>query len=128
MTLQEQCHWIRESLTTFPQPPNRTNHTALYGPIFDLFNAVRNQKVLTEEEQIAGDSESGLSPGETFQVPRRFLFSEASAISHKGEPKSVAASLILRKLRWSTLGLQFDWSKVHMHLFNLYRISMQQVM
>jgi len=99
LTLQEQCHWVRESLTTFPQPPNRTNHTVLYGPIFGLFNAVQNLKVLTEEEPIAEDSESGLTPGETSRVPRMYLFSEASAISRNGEPKSIAASLLLHKLR-----------------------------
>lgn len=105
---------------TFPQPPNRTNHTAIYGPIFDLFNAVRNKQVLIEKEYVAADLETGNNPGENNQVPHKLLFSEASNISYKEEAcKSIAASLLLRKLRWSTLGLQFDWSKVPMHLFNL---------
>lgn len=111
LTTREQVHWIRESLATFPQPPNRTNHTAIYGPIFDLFNAVRNQKVLIKE-QIATCTDSGLSSGENIEVPCRYLFSDPNSIPYKEEPcKSVAATLLLRKLRWSTLGLQFDWSK-----------------
>ncbi|KAJ0972532.1 hypothetical protein J5N97_020491 [Dioscorea zingiberensis] len=44
LAVEEQCYWIRESLNTFPQPPNRTNHTASYGPMYDLFNAVQNQE------------------------------------------------------------------------------------
>lgn len=112
LTVEEQGHWIRESLMTFPQPPNRTNHTAIYGPIFDLFNAVRNKQVLIEKEQVAADLGSGLNPGENDQVPHKFLFSEACDIPYKEEGcKSITASLLLRKLRWSTLGLQFDWSK-----------------
>ncbi|CAF2115862.1 unnamed protein product, partial [Brassica napus] len=31
LSLEEQCKWIKESLTSFPQPPNRTNHNAIYG-------------------------------------------------------------------------------------------------
>ncbi|ONK58479.1 uncharacterized protein A4U43_C09F13470 [Asparagus officinalis] len=111
LTVQEQGHWIRESLTTFPQPPNRTNHTATYGPIFDLFKAVQNQEVLTEDETSA-NLECEHIPVDNFHVAQRFIFSEASAIIHKEKAcKPIAASLLLRKLRWSTLGLQFDWSK-----------------
>lgn len=34
--------------------------------------------------------------------------------------KSVSASVLLRKLRWSSLGLQFDWSKVSAFTFAIY--------
>ncbi|KAM7255617.1 hypothetical protein ACFE04_008515 [Oxalis oulophora] len=75
LSLEEQCLWIRESLRSFPQPPNRTNHNAIYGPITDLLTSANQAKIF----------------------------------HHDG--KSVSASLLLRKLRWATLGLQFDWSK-----------------
>ncbi|KAF3492987.1 hypothetical protein DY000_02057866, partial [Brassica cretica] len=38
---------------------------------------------------------------------------EAIAKAKQRSCKSVSASVLLRKLRWSTLGLQFDWSKKH---------------
>ncbi|KAJ4960550.1 hypothetical protein NE237_020460 [Protea cynaroides] len=31
LIIEEQCGWIRENSTSFPQPPNRTNHNAIYG-------------------------------------------------------------------------------------------------
>nr|CAD1836615.1 unnamed protein product [Ananas comosus var. bracteatus] len=75
LTIEEQCYWIRESLATFPQPPNRTNLTAIYGQFM------------------------------------KFLFAETSDVHRVETCKSIAALALLKKLRWSTLGLQFDWSK-----------------
>lgn len=113
LSIEEQSYWIRESLQTFPQPPNRTNHTATYGPIYELFSAVENQKVLIQVEGLSTDVKLGLSSSENSPQSSRYLFSEARMVASKGEAcKSVAASVLLRKLRWSTLGLQFDWSKV----------------
>ena len=100
-------------MKTFPQPPNRTNHTAIYGPIYDLFSAVENQKALVQVEDLSIDVKVGLNSSENNSHSSMYLFSEASMVACKGEAcKSLAASVLLRKLRWSTLGLQFDWSKV----------------
>jgi alkylated DNA repair protein alkB homolog 1 len=96
LSIEEQCHWIRESLQSFPQPPNRTNLTAFYGPIFDLFDAARNQKVFSDLENL------GNRQGEAQNV-------EMNSSKHPPIP----ATKLFRKLRWSTLGLQFDWSKVN---------------
>ncbi|CAL9120662.1 Alpha-ketoglutarate-dependent dioxygenase [Musa troglodytarum] len=108
LTTEEQCHWIRQSLISFPQPPNRTNHTAIYGPISDLLTAVQNKKILVAAEHSNVDLVDN-----NMRAPR-YIFSETSLDAHvegQGSCKSVAASVLLRKLRWSTLGLQFDWSK-----------------
>lgn len=109
MSVAEQCHWIRESLTSFPQPPNRTNHNAVYGPIRDLFIASKERKVLVEKQNCIPDNDplpTDLAYGwESSQEP--------SATSRESACKSILASTLLRKLRWSTLGLQFDWSKVN---------------
>ncbi|WOL12845.1 alpha-ketoglutarate-dependent dioxygenase alkB isoform X1 [Canna indica] len=108
LTTKEQCHWIRQSLMSFPQPPNRTNLTALYGPLFDLFIAVQNKKILVEAES------SVVSIGENKARSCKYSFSESSGDScreEQGSCEPVAASVLLRKLRWSTLGLQFDWSQ-----------------
>lgn len=111
LTLEEQCKWIRESLTNFPQPPNRTNHNVIYGPISNLFVAAEEGKVLVEEEK----SDNSLG----FDAHRWKFYEEDIALSKGKIRKSVSASVLLRKLRWSTLGLQFDWSKVGNHLFCL---------
>ncbi|KAJ0972539.1 hypothetical protein J5N97_020498 [Dioscorea zingiberensis] len=80
--------------------------------MYDLFNAVQNQKILIEVEGLSTNVTAGLSLSESNIQPSNYLFSDAGMNAHKGEPcKSIAASVLLRKLRWSTLGLQFDWSK-----------------
>lgn len=110
--MEEQCTLIRESLTDFPQPPNRTNHNAIYGPIHDLFFAAKEGKVLVEDNSPVNSPES--NPDITHRVGKKWRFSSGNGESEK-HCKSVAASALLRKLRWSTLGLQFDWSKVSLN-------------
>lgn len=94
---------------SFPQPPNRTNHNAHYGSVLDLFAAAVEGKILVEEEHSLEESESlsnGNAQGWKFCTNSR-------SVSLKGYGgNSILASVLLRKLRWSTLGLQFDWSKV----------------
>lgn len=108
LSLKEQCKWIKESLTNFPQPPNRTNHNAIYGPIADLFDSAKANKVLVQEDP---------PTSETCIDTNKWKFcddveEEDIAKAKRRNCKSVSASVLLRKLRWSTLGLQFDWSKV----------------
>lgn len=64
--------------------------------------------MLVEEENLVADAEPEQSsfPGNGL----RWVFRDISNVP-KGY-KSVAASVLLRKLRWSTLGLQFNWTKV----------------
>ena len=123
MTVGEHCHWIRESLATFPQPPNRTSLTAVYGPIADLFDAAQDQKILIETQSLPADAEHETSNGENSLHTSEYIFSEATDSAHRGEScKPIAASILLRKLRWSTLGLQFDWSKVSKQFMLLFFI------
>lgn len=116
LSLEEQCQWIRESLMSFPQPPNRTNHNAMYGPIHDLFKAAMEKKILVEDLGLAASldcrSNSRIANGNT----NKWKFYEEQFLQSRGKTcKSISASVLLRKLRWSTLGLQFDWSKVISH-------------
>ncbi|PWA46460.1 Oxoglutarate/iron-dependent dioxygenase [Artemisia annua] len=102
LSVEEQHKWIKESLVSFPQPPNRTNHNVVYGPIHSLFRAANDKQILVEE---ANDVEGDV-------CSHRWAPSEESDSSLNGNScKSISASVLLRKLRWSTLGLQFDWSK-----------------
>lgn len=110
LSTEEQCHWIRESLTTFPQPPNRTSHHAIYGHIDDLFNAAQKHKVLVKVDGPDVDLASTQSAGDgSLSVPR-WVYSGDNIVEQKGN-SSIAASTLLQKMRWTTLGLQFDWSK-----------------
>lgn len=127
MSIEEQCRWIKESLVSFPQPPNRTNHNAIYGPVHDLFDAAKDRRVLVEEEKIPGEDNSDQI--DVNVCSHRWASSEDLDSSVSGNTiKSVSASVLLRKLRWSTLGLQFDWSKVifllpSLKLCNCFKIS-----
>lgn len=111
LSTEEQCYWIRESLKTFPQPPNRTNLTAIYGSVSDLLIAATNQKILVEVENpdVQERNEKNNCGGIT--QSRNFKFVEDSEIQKGEECRSTTAATLVRKLRWSTLGLQFDWSK-----------------
>lgn len=112
LTVEEQGRWIRESLISFPQPYNRTNHNAIYGPIRDLFMAAKERKILVEEEDSSGGLDSLSNSSITNMDAERWKFYEENTVSSRGSTcKSISASVLLRKLRWSTLGLQFDWSK-----------------
>ncbi|KAM0852647.1 hypothetical protein ACQ4PT_051649 [Festuca glaucescens] len=111
LSTEQQCFWIRESLKTFPQPPNRTNLTALYGPIFDLLTAAQNQKVLLEVQNSDGQESNERSNSGEKTRSINFKFVEHSKIEKGETRRSTTATTLVRKLRWSTLGLQFDWSK-----------------
>ncbi|KAL6529400.1 hypothetical protein OROGR_015023 [Orobanche gracilis] len=118
LSLEEQCQWIRESLTSFPQPPNLTNHNAIYGPIENLFVSAKEGKVLVFEDELPGVVCSDINVIQSDSSTPRWKFVEAfDESSGRDACKSVSASVLLRKLRWSTLGLQFDWSKVSLESF-----------
>ncbi|RLM58360.1 alpha-ketoglutarate-dependent dioxygenase alkB [Panicum miliaceum] len=112
LSTEEQCYWIRGSLKTFPQPPNRTNLTAIYGSISDLFTAAKNQKILVEVEN-SDVQEKEQNKGDGKMESKNFKFVEDSEIQKGEECRTTRAITLMRKLRWSTLGLQFDWSKYY---------------
>lgn len=109
LSIEKQCDLIRESLTDFPQPPNRTNHNAIYGPIHDLFVVAKEGKVLVEEKSPIALSEPGTGFSCRDSGEWKFTMEKEGSLR---KCRSVSASALLRKLRWSTLGLQFDWSNV----------------
>ncbi|XP_042057271.1 alpha-ketoglutarate-dependent dioxygenase alkB-like isoform X2 [Salvia splendens] len=112
LSIEEQRQWIRESLASFPQPPNRTNHNAIYGPIEDLFVSAKERRVLVEVERLPDDVCSEVNALQSDVCAPWYKFvEEHGELRSKDACKSVSASVLLRKLRWSTLGLQFDWSK-----------------
>ncbi|KAK9108494.1 hypothetical protein Syun_024505 [Stephania yunnanensis] len=113
LSVEEQCHWIKESLLNFPQPPNRTNHTAIYGPIHQLFIEAQKKRVLIEADSLDVDVDSTDfdSINANANAPKWQFCEEGCEVPKAGSCRSISACSLLRKLRWSTLGLQFDWSK-----------------
>ncbi|KAJ1268252.1 hypothetical protein BS78_07G121800 [Paspalum vaginatum] len=111
LSTEEQCYWIKESLKAFPQPPNRTNLTAIYGSISDLLIAAKNQKILVEMENPDVQERNEQNNCSRITESKNFKFVEDSEILKGEKCRSTAATTLVRKLRWSTLGLQFDWSK-----------------
>ncbi|KAL2332657.1 hypothetical protein Fmac_013870 [Flemingia macrophylla] len=110
LTVEKQCSLIRESLVDFPQPPNRTNHNAMYGPIKDVFVAAKEGRVLVEDNSDSVITSSGVGADIDHGGCKGWVFASEKDASLR-KCRSVSASALLRKLRWSTLGLQFDWSK-----------------
>jgi alkylated DNA repair protein alkB family protein 1 len=109
LSIEKQCDLIRESLIDFPQPPNRTNHNAIYGPIHNLFLAAKEGKVLAQENSLITANEPSLDSDCRDGEEWKFTTEKEASLR---KCKSVSGSVLLRKLRWSTLGLQFDWSNV----------------
>lgn len=188
LSIEEQFCWIRESLASFPQPPNRTNHNTVYGPINDLWTHVQKQHFLVEDnadnlvcsedlpperenrcphadgvtaepcddrlisagqpqalatetahpDEHVGCKENAQTAGHDADVPPITVKDEACGarvIHEKPEEgrvrwrfvdeaeargasigaesgKPISAESLLRKLRWATIGQQFDWAKV----------------
>eukprot|EP00249_Psilotum_nudum_P005936 c19337_g1_i1 orf=176-1249(+) len=220
LNVDEQMYWIQESLLMFPQPPNRTNHTAFYGHINGLWDKAQNQevfayagildneskdvswsftgsdqghnscdnfvdkqsasqrtvKILQDTSTLSSSGTVNRCQGDTLStsvstravdtavhvdqtvrseektcnkdVDEGFKFSSVQIplfrsgktsgvdksccefVSNKypvmerscsGEfTKTISAKSLLRKLRWATLGLQFDWSKVSSTLLGIF--------
>ncbi|KAF5959586.1 hypothetical protein HYC85_000795, partial [Camellia sinensis] len=72
----------------------------------------KERKILVEEDSSYTDEGSEFNSFVSHVDGRRWKFCEEPGVSSRGNMlKSIPASGLLRKLWWSTLGLQFDWSK-----------------
>lgn len=121
----QQLHWTIECLTSFPQPPNRTNHNAIFGPIEDLWLVSQEGKAVREISQSQGQPTpvadmpevdgSRFSEGQQCEDLTVFVADVKKTDNSQRFSKEEAETLV-RKLRWATVGLQFDWSKVLFHL------------
>ncbi|KAI5077548.1 hypothetical protein GOP47_0007372 [Adiantum capillus-veneris] len=119
--VEEQMHWIEESLTTFPQPPNRTNHTATYGPISDLWSRAQSGETIEQPTEKSNNStpamlgkhasHSTVTPQALDQTMWSAVEVSTSESNKHSHSMVIPMKNLLRKLRWATLGLQFDWSK-----------------
>ena len=87
-------------------------YNAIYGPISDLFIAA-NERIILVEDSSNTDEGSEFNSFVSHVDGPRWKFCKEPGVSSRGNMlKSIPASGLLRKLWWSTLGLQFDWSKV----------------
>lgn len=180
--VSDQQYWIQQVLEVFPEPPNRTNHDADYGPVEGLWAAAQGElrtqadahRVRSGKPKAEGvcrrasnntlklnkGAENGFGSGDleshhsrSLELQSEFLTPGSSCLgeqihtpsgeartsfknecsnkspgnavkepvttgriepSHRStdstEKRRPSAAKLLRKLRWATLGLQYDWS------------------
>eukprot|EP00897_Mesotaenium_endlicherianum_P010544 jgi/Mesen1/9518/ME000637S08971 len=69
LPVQQQAHLIRQSLERYPEPPNRTNHSAAYGQVAGLWEASLRGHVLVQAEVAEQHAERQLAAEEGKAVP-----------------------------------------------------------
>ncbi|TXG56049.1 hypothetical protein EZV62_017362 [Acer yangbiense] len=111
--VREGCWHIVGSCRLLPSDPNRATHSGLYGSISYVIAVIKFRTLVDEENSptsLDSEANSCTSNGDTHSHIWKFY--EENIPSFRAKTcKSISASVLLRKLRWSTLGLQFDWSK-----------------
>ncbi|KAI8527943.1 hypothetical protein RHMOL_Rhmol12G0113200 [Rhododendron molle] len=106
------CNAILKSLTMFITEENLTIHYTIPNPAKSPFSAWKIAQVC-----FGIDLYSLLAWGVPLMGVIWTFCEETGTASTGNRSKSIPASVLLRKLRWSTLGLQFDWSKLPDHQF-----------
>jgi hypothetical protein len=89
----------------------------MYGPIADLWDAFQEKKLLVEQEcdavsNLIETDSANESQRAGEEVSESWQFRDNSEDELGRASKSVLAETLVRKLRWATVGVQFDWSKV----------------
>ncbi|CAI5988534.1 unnamed protein product [Closterium sp. NIES-64] len=129
LTVQQQAQLIQEAVQGSVEPPNRTNHTAALGaihglwPAFALSCAAASDQGSTEH----GGGDDGGGGGGGGSSSRRRVSAVLRPCVGGGEAEGVQCAGKRGmggearewggengwrgKLRWATLGVQFDWSK-----------------
>jgi alkylated DNA repair protein alkB family protein 1 len=95
----EQQQLTEAALREYPQPPARSNHSRRHGPLPGLWEAA--QADLRLRQDVGCACMIGSSPKDTCSCTDSCWEADGS-----GPP----ARQLLRKLRWVTLGPQFDWT------------------
>ena len=119
-----QRHLTEACLGAYLEPPNRTNHNAVYGPIPGLWEAAQRDAFSATQPAPPSPPGNGFQDGVCGGRGGEGVEGEASPggwsgwsrgeerVGGDGGGGGGAARTLLRKLRWATLGIQFDWAKV----------------
>lgn len=135
LTVEEQRAWLEAAAKELAEPPARTNHTATLGLFRGLWAAAERGDHLTGttvdgERNVRGGESAACSgvdaKGDVAEAGCAAYAASIGAGVHAGERswtppppgmkrgdggERYAAAHLFSKLRWATLGPQFDWTK-----------------
>ena len=132
LTAEQQRRLVVDALTVFPDPPCHTNHTRLLGGLSGLWQAALAGLRLQQPAEEAAPAPPGSQP--PLRTTRAAGHCSSSRSGQQGQQPATAdieghrsttsstpsswvaegsgplAAVLLRKLRWATLGPPFDWT------------------
>lgn len=105
LSVDEQREWVRIAVTESCEPPARTNHDAALGPLKGLW---REAHARPSRYVRVPSTDDGAGRGDTeTETGWRHISPEPTG----GDPRvNLAATRLLEKMRWATIGPPYDWS------------------
>lgn len=105
LSVDEQREWVRIAVTESCEPPARTNHDAALGPLKGLW---REAHARPSRYVRVPSTDEGAGRGDTeTETGWRHISPEPTG----GDPRvNLAATRLLEKMRWATIGPPYDWS------------------
>ena len=105
LSVDEQREWVRTAVTEACEPPARTNHDAALGPLKGLW---REAHARPSRYVRVPSTDDGAGRGDTeTETGWRHISPEPTG----GDPRvNLAATRLLEKMRWATIGPPYDWT------------------
>lgn len=105
LSVDEQREWVRIAVTESCEPPARTNHDAALGPLKGLW---REAHARPSRYVRVPSTDEGAGRGDTeTETGWRHISPEPTG----GDPRvNLAATRLLEKMRWATIGPPYDWT------------------
>ena len=105
LSVDEQREWVRIAVTESCEPPARTNHDAALGPLKGLW---REAHARPARYARVPSTDDGAGRGDTeTETGWRHISPEPTG----GDPRvNLAATRLLEKMRWATIGPPYDWT------------------
>ena len=105
LSVDEQREWVRIAVTESCEPPARTNHDAALGPLKGLW---REAHARPSRYVRVPSTDDGAGRGDTeTETGWRHISPEPTG----GDPRvNLAATRLLEKMRWATIGPPYDWT------------------
>eukprot|EP00003_Mantamonas_plastica_P002754 TRINITY_DN1212_c0_g1_i2.p1 TRINITY_DN1212_c0_g1~~TRINITY_DN1212_c0_g1_i2.p1 ORF type:complete len:424 (-),score=129.29 TRINITY_DN1212_c0_g1_i2:1220-2491(-) len=107
---KQQREWVSTCLTEYTLAPNNTNLHAIYQVPDDLW-AQAHQGTKEKKEINGKRKHDSVQEGEVAEVDVYNSDMSSSTFGNvDGKKKTADPDVLLRKLRWSSLGYQYDWT------------------
>ena len=114
LSVDEQREWVRTAVTEACEPPARTNHDAALGPLKGLWREAharpaRYARVPSTDD--GADGERATTNDDGGGGERATRWRHISPEPTGGDPRvNLAATRLLEKMRWATIGPPYDWT------------------